>query len=108
MSHTPVSLLNELRQSPNEGAWQRFVDLYTPPLFRLGRRWGLTLDDATDLVQDVFCILAVKLPTWDYDAKRSFTAWLTTVARNKCRDRLRRLHRLPPHVPLTANQEGPA
>src|ERR1700724_2796222 len=100
MSQTPVSLLNELRQSPNEGAWQRFVKLYTPPLFRLGGRWGLSLDDSADLVQDVFCILAVKLPTFEYDASRSFTAWLTTVARNKCRDRSRRQRGLPPHVPL--------
>jgi RNA polymerase sigma-70 factor (ECF subfamily) len=108
MSTTPVSLLHELKQAPSEATWRRFVSLYSQPLFRLARRWGLPVEDSSDLVQEVFLTLAVELPRFEYRPGQSFTAWLTTVARNKCRDRLRRQHNRPAHVPLDATLEEPA
>jgi len=50
MNSTPASLLERLRSPGECAAWERFVKLYTPFIFFLGRRAGLSRDDAADLV----------------------------------------------------------
>jgi RNA polymerase sigma-70 factor, ECF subfamily len=89
MNTTPASLLVRLRQSPEQGAWEQFVDMYTPLLFAWTARLGLNGHDAADMVQDVFTVLVQKLPTFEYDADRSFRAWLKTVLVNHWRKRQR-------------------
>jgi RNA polymerase sigma-70 factor, ECF subfamily len=89
MDKTPASLLERLRRS-DEGAWPRFVELYTPLLYFWSCRMGLQADDAADLVQDVFVVLLQKLPEFSYDKNKSFRAWLRTVTINRWRDNLRR------------------
>jgi RNA polymerase sigma-70 factor (ECF subfamily) len=91
MDTTPFSLLERLRLPGDEDAWRRFVALVAPFLFDVARRWGLQDADADDVVQDVFAVLAHKLPEFRYDPGRSFRSWLRTVLLNKCRDRRRRL-----------------
>jgi RNA polymerase sigma-70 factor (ECF subfamily) len=86
---TSVSLLHRLRQGADPRDWQRFVQLYTPLLFRWARRVGAQEADAADLVQEVLTLLFRKLPTFDYDGTRSFRAWLRTVLLNKWRDACR-------------------
>lgn len=86
---TPASLLFRLRQPEETAAWGRFVDLYTPLLFRWARQLGLQDSDAADLVQDVFLILWRKLPEFEYDSGRSFHAWLKTLFLNRHRSRQR-------------------
>jgi RNA polymerase sigma-70 factor (ECF subfamily) len=90
MLSTPPSLLEQLRQPGNNGAWVRLVRLYTPLLWRWARRLGLQPPDAADLVQDVFFVVWQKLPEFTYRPGGSFRAWLYTVLVNKWRDRLRR------------------
>jgi RNA polymerase sigma-70 factor, ECF subfamily len=88
---TPVSLLAQLRQPDSfqvSAAWRRFVQLYTPLLLRWARRVGARAEDAADLVQDVFTVLAQKMPTFEYDAGKRFRGWLWTVLLNKWRDRV--------------------
>jgi len=89
MDKTPASLLERLRR-PEEGAWPRFVDLYTPLLYYWARRMGLQEADAADLVQDVFTILLQKFPEFSYDKNKSFRSWLRTVTVNRWRDNIRR------------------
>jgi RNA polymerase sigma-70 factor (ECF subfamily) len=91
MLSTSIALLERLRQPSDVEAWTRFVDLYTPLLFRWARRLGLQDADAADLVQDVFGILLRKLPQFDYDPNRSFRGWLHTVLLNHWRDHPRRI-----------------
>jgi RNA polymerase sigma-70 factor (ECF subfamily) len=86
---TPASLLERLRR-PEEGAWPRFVDLYTPLLYFWACRMGLQAADAADLVQDVFTILLQKFPEFSYDKSKSFRSWLRTVTVNRFHDNLRR------------------
>ena len=86
---TSVSLLKRLRQPTNQIAWDRFVRLYTPLLFYWARKAGLPDADCADLVQDVFCVLVRKLPTFEYDATKSFRAWLRTVLVNTWHNRRR-------------------
>jgi RNA polymerase sigma-70 factor (ECF subfamily) len=93
MDSTSATLLHRLRQPANQAAWDRFVRLYTPLLFYWSHKAGLSEADAADLVQDVFCVLLRKLPDFDYDAGRSFRAWLRTVLLNTWRNRARRVVR---------------
>ncbi len=91
MNTTPVSLLEQLRHSPDESAWTRFVHLYSPMLFAWARHAGLNEGDACDLVQDVFVILLRELPQFEYDPAHSFLGLgLKTVALNRWRNQIKR------------------
>ncbi len=90
MYTTSISLLERLRRPGEREAWDRFVELYTPLLFRWACRMGLPEADAADLVQDVLLVLVQKLPEFVYDRHGSFRAWLRTITANKWRDRCRR------------------
>jgi RNA polymerase sigma-70 factor, ECF subfamily len=105
MSATPVSLLERLRSPADADAWVRFVRLYTPFLYHWARRRGLPPDDTADLVQEVFAQLLKALPTFAYDPKRSFRAWLAVVVGNKWRELNRK--RRPQTVPAADLAERP-
>jgi RNA polymerase sigma-70 factor (ECF subfamily) len=92
---TPASLLERLRRPGDAAAWARFVELYTPLLYRWARRAGLQEADAADLVQEVLALLFRKLPEFTYDRGRSFRAWLRTVTLNKWREGLRKRPPVP-------------
>jgi RNA polymerase sigma-70 factor (ECF subfamily) len=89
MHTTPGSLLDQLRRTGDQAAWEHFVRLYTPLFFFWARRLGCSDADAADLVQDVFAVLVEKLPQFRYDPTRSFRGWLWTILANKARDRRR-------------------
>ncbi|MBI2477439.1 MAG: sigma-70 family RNA polymerase sigma factor [Planctomycetia bacterium] len=91
---TPASLLERLRQPPDEQAWARFVQLYTPLLYFWARRTGCQEADAADLVQEALVVLVRKLPAFSYDRQQSFRGWLRTVAQN-CWRNLGRKAELP-------------
>lgn len=55
-------------------------------LFAWARRLGLESDDAADFVQDLFVTLVQKMPTFEYDSRHSFRAWLKTIAFNRWRN----------------------
>jgi RNA polymerase sigma-70 factor (ECF subfamily) len=90
MHTTPATLLKRLQDAPDEAAWGRFVDLYTPLLFYWARQCGETEHDAADLVQEVFVALVQHLPTFQHDLNGKFRGWLRTLMLNKLRDRKRR------------------
>jgi RNA polymerase sigma-70 factor (ECF subfamily) len=90
MNTTSTSLLERLRQPNERQAWDRFVALYTPMLYRWARGQKLQEADASDLVQDVLVVLLRKLPEFRYDHHKSFRGWLRTVTLNRWRDRQRR------------------
>jgi len=108
MNTTSVSLLEQLRHSPDEAAWARFVHLYGPLLFRWGRQAGLDEADAGDLVQDVFVVLLKELPRFERDPTCSFRAWLKTVAMNRWRNQAKRQARAPARPGDGALAEVPA
>lgn len=95
MNTTSVSLLIRVRNTFDQEAWNRFVDLYTPFLFNWGIRNGLGHADASDLTQDVLIVLAQKLPTFEYDPSRSFRAWLKTITDNRAKNFFRAAARRP-------------
>jgi RNA polymerase sigma-70 factor (ECF subfamily) len=88
---TSPTLLKRLRNGDDREAWERFVEIYSPVLYRWARGSGLTDQDACDVLQDVFLLLFEKLPEFTYDPQKGrFRGWLRTVASNKLRERCRR------------------
>ena len=81
MESTSISLLERLRKTNQDAAWQRFVDLYAPLIYHWARHQGLNATDAADLVQDVLAMLIAKLPEFNYDPTQRFRGWLRTVDR---------------------------
>ena len=90
MQSTSINLLKRIREHKSDSAWQRFVDLYTPLIFYWARQKGLSTEDASDIVQDVFSTLVLKLPGFQYDPNRRFRAWLKTITVNRVTDLHRR------------------
>jgi RNA polymerase sigma-70 factor (ECF subfamily) len=86
MNSTSTSLLVRLRQSGQEDAWSRFVELYSPLLHFWTQHLGVQNQDAADLVQEVFVVLVRKLPEFEYNPKLGFRRWLRTVLLNKWRN----------------------
>src|SRR5262245_11384681 len=96
MTETPATLIDRLRRPGDPTAWAEFVHLYTPLLYRWAGQLGLGPAESADLVQEVFLSLLKALPEFEYDRRRSFRAWLCTLARNKFRDARRK------HAPTPA------
>lgn len=78
---TSVSLLERLRGPDREEAWAELVARYGPPVYQWFLRWRLQPADAADLVQEVFVRLVRRMPEFRYDDRRSFRAYLKTLAR---------------------------
>src|SRR5262245_21842152 len=89
MNTTSPTLLERLRCPAEQGAWGRFLQLYSPLLYHWARHLGLIEADAADLVQDVFTTLVQRLPEFQYDPSKGFRRWLRTVLLNKWRNHLR-------------------
>lgn len=86
------TLLDQLRSGKPE-AWQRFVRLYGPVVYRWCRRSGLAAEDAADVLQEVLSAVMLHLADFRRDRPQdSFTGWLATITRNKVRDHFRRRH----------------
>ena len=80
---TRDSLLAAVRSPANREAWEQFVMIYRPVIYRLARRRGLQDADAQDLVQQV--LAAVASATGGYEKRGEttrFRHWVRRVARN--------------------------
>jgi RNA polymerase sigma-70 factor (ECF subfamily) len=83
---TSVSLLERLRASPDDAAWSRLVELYTPLVRSWLTRQGLQPADADDLTQDVLGVLVRELPGFSHDGRTgAFRRWLRNVTVNRLR-----------------------
>lgn len=91
MHTTPPSLLERLRHPGDAEAWNRLVVLYSPLLFSWARKkWGLSEQDAADLVQDIYVVLVEELPQFIYDPGKRFRGWLWTVSYRKMCEKYRK------------------
>jgi len=81
---TRASLLVQLRDGANDGAWREFTNLYGPVIYGFARKRGLQDADAADLMQDVLRSISAAIDRLDYDRSRgTFRGWLFTITRNK-------------------------
>lgn len=95
MAETSASLLDLLRQSPDDAAWKRLVELYEPLMRRWLRQFPVLQNDADDIVQDVLSVLLRKLPAFDRQRTGSFRRWLRGITVNCLRDFWRAKDRQP-------------
>ncbi len=83
---TSLSLL--LRARAGEAlAWHRLVQLYSPLVYNWARRTGVPAEDAADVTQETFAVVASRLKTFDDQRDgATFRGWLWTITRNKSAD----------------------
>src|SRR5438445_4636991 len=81
---TRASLLVQLRDGANRGAWQEFINVYGPVVYGFARKRGLQDADAADLMQEVMRSVSTAIGRLDYDRNQgTFRGWLFTITRNK-------------------------
>ncbi|MBS0201255.1 MAG: sigma-70 family RNA polymerase sigma factor [Planctomycetes bacterium] len=81
---TRASLLVQLRDGTNHGAWQKFMKLYGPVVYGFARKRGLQDADAADLMQEVMRSVSSAIGRLDYDRTQgTFRGWLFTITRNR-------------------------
>ena len=93
---TRVSLILRLRRNSDAEAWQEFIEIYQPLIYRLASRKGLQPADARDLTQDVLLRVANAVNDWNPDpARGTFRGWISRITRNLVIDFLRKKSREP-------------
>ena len=90
-------LLAQVRSPDDREAWEEFVQIYQPVIYRMARRRGMQDSDAQDLVQKVLMRVAGAIDRWERQPGTRFRHWLRRVARNSI---LTELSRPPKDVPL--------
>lgn len=88
-SSTSSSLLGRVK-SRDPDAWQRLVSLYGPLVYRWARQARLQETDASDLAQEVFGVVAVRINNFRRDRPGdSFRGWLWGITNNKLKELFR-------------------
>jgi RNA polymerase sigma factor (sigma-70 family) len=94
---TRASLILRLPDPADALAWDEFVGVYAPLVYRLARRQGLQPADADEVVQEVLAAVARSVDAWLTNADRGlFRAWLLRIAHNIAVNYLTR----PRHRPI--------
>lgn len=86
MNETSLSLLQQLRQSPETEAWERLHRIYQPLMRKWLIRYDLQASDADDVAQDALLAVAKDIDSFDHNGRSgAFRAWLKGILVNRLR-----------------------
>lgn len=89
--NTRYSLIGKLCDPQDVDAWDEFVSIYQPVVFRIARSRGLQHADAVDVTQDVLARVASAISRFDKSKPgATFRGWLYRITRNLVIDFFRR------------------
>ncbi|MEM7474007.1 MAG: sigma-70 family RNA polymerase sigma factor [Planctomycetota bacterium] len=76
-----------MKNHEDHGAWQSFVDVYSPLVYGFCRKRGMQGQDAADVTQEVLVRVAKAIGKFEYDpGKGLFRDWLARIVSNEiCR-----------------------
>jgi RNA polymerase sigma-70 factor (ECF subfamily) len=87
MSETSASLLDRLRDNPDEESWRQLVEIYTPLIRGWLRRHLQASADTDDLIQDVLTVVVRRIREFHREPRvGAFRRWLKTITINCLRD----------------------
>ncbi|MEM1228036.1 MAG: sigma-70 family RNA polymerase sigma factor [Planctomycetota bacterium] len=97
MAHTTrQSLLVRIKDGDDQVAWERFIEIYGPLIFRFGMKKGLQEADAADLTQDVLQRISQSIARFEYDPSLGrFRSWLFLIASQSISKLLEKKERQP-------------
>ncbi len=96
MSETPVSLLERLRQQPDEESWKELLSLYQPWLSQWLNRFSLQDEDKEDLIQEVLHAVVRDLPNFEHNQRKgAFRLWLRRILTHRLKEFWRSRQTLP-------------
>jgi RNA polymerase sigma-70 factor (ECF subfamily) len=85
-----------MRDSTDALAWDQFVELYSPLIYRFARQRGFQDADAADVMQIVLTTVSQAIGKFDYEPGRgTFRGWLLTIVRNQMASLAKRRARHP-------------
>lgn len=99
---TQSLLLANVQSLENREAWEEFVQVYRPVVYRMARRRGLQDSDAQDLAQDVLLRVAKSIDRWEPRPGVRFRHWLRKVASNAIINALTKSNRPEMHGSVAA------
>lgn len=80
---TSETLIARVKDPTDAVAWNNFVAIYQPVIYRMARRRAMQDADAQDLTQKVLLAVSQAIGRWEPGGDRPpFRAWLATLARN--------------------------
>lgn len=79
---TQSILLKQIQTFENREAWDEFIVLYRPVIYRMARRRGMQESDAHDLVQEVLLRVAKAIEHYVPQPGVRFRHWLRRVTTN--------------------------
>jgi RNA polymerase sigma-70 factor (ECF subfamily) len=79
MLTTSLGMLKRLYFQKSPEAWESFVGLYGPLIYKWNVRAGISKEDAKDISQEVLLEVFRKVQTFDRRRSGSFRAWLNRI-----------------------------
>ena len=88
---TRQTLLSRLKRWSDHDSWQEFFDTYWKLIYGVCLRYGLTHDEAQEIVQETVVTVAKQMPSFQYRPdKVAFKSWLYQITKCRIIDFLRK------------------